>query len=308
MNRTFQYHAQPRPRPTYEQRSGKVPLIGFEIEKQDEDVRGQDAAQDILERYGWIKERDGSLCHYTGFELVSPVYSLNENFSEIFKPMEYLINASTNNKGNKPTEADPDENLQGYDSDRNRYDVNEAPRAKNCGGHINISHPKFTDSYKLAQALENYYPLFYAMYKGRLNNHYAEAKNKKTKKQNRFNKYSAFHCKGNGVLEIRIFSAVKNVSQLLWRIELIRWMLEHPYRGAASIVGHIINPKSKLNDLLSKVYSPEGIHNLALSYCKHAEEYNNKKPLNNPEEDVRQMFNRLRESYKAVNIKDKNQI
>jgi hypothetical protein len=306
MNRTFQYHAQPRPRPSYDQKTGKIPLIGFEIEKQDEDARGQDSAQEILDRYFWIKERDGSLCSHTGFELVSPVYCLNENFANIFKPMEYLINAATDNKGNKPTDADEDENL--HDSDRNRYDVNQAPRSKNCGGHINISHPKFGDSYKLAQALENYYPLFYAMYKGRINNRYTEAKNKKTKKENRHNKYSAFHCKENGVFEIRIFSAVKNVNQLLWRIELIRWMLEHPYRSAASIIGHIINPKSPLNALLNKVYTPEGIHNLAVSYCNHSEAYNNKKPLNNPDQEVKEMFNRLRNSYKTLNIKDKNQI
>jgi hypothetical protein len=146
------------------------------------------------------------------------------------------------------------------------------------------------------------------MYRGRINNRFTEAKNKKTKKQIRHNKYSAFHCKENGVFEIRIFSAVKNVNQLLWRIELIRWMLEHPYRSAASIIGHIINPKSPLNALLNKVYTPEGIHNLALSYCNHSEAYNNKKPLNNPDQEVKEMFNRLRNSYKTLNIKDKNQI
>lgn len=301
MTTIFSYHATTRPRPTDEQKARAVPLIGFEIEKQDEDLREAESAYRILDDTGWIKERDGSLCAHSGFELVSPVFCIDEDFEKQFKPVLHLINASTNNNGNRPTNADPDENL--HDDNREKYDKNEAPRATNCGGHINISHPKYKESEKLAKALTAYYPLFYAMYKNRLNSYYAPAKN--TKDKDKYNKYSAFHCKSNGVFEIRIFSAVKNVKQLIWRTDLLRWILQHPTRRPISIIKHILDPKSELNKHLSKVYSPEGIHNLALSYCKLSEAYNNTKPTAAPESDIKQMFNRLRNAYKETAKKDK---
>jgi hypothetical protein len=92
----------------------------------------------------------------------------------------------------------------------------DAPADNRCGGHINISSREHTPR-ELLSELRNYAPLWYAIYRNRLNNSYC-VEDKKV--EHGTTKYSPLRTKSFGV-ELRLPPAVKNGDQLLRRFDLL---------------------------------------------------------------------------------------
>jgi hypothetical protein len=92
----------------------------------------------------------------------------------------------------------------------------DAPTDTRCGGHINISHVS-RQPRDLLSELRNYAPLWYAIYRNRLNNSYC-VEDKKV--EHGTTKYSPLRTKSFGV-ELRLPPAVKNGDQLLRRFDLL---------------------------------------------------------------------------------------
>jgi len=230
--------------------------IGFEIEKEDDDAVEIDY-QDLYDRTDWIKEKDGSLCDSSGYELVTPAFDLysSDLEDEIAKDsdLQTLINADT---------------------------------SSSCGGHINVASNLF-DTETLFEHLSGWLPLFYSMYEHRIETNYSKAKKKHSYKYSS-DKYSAVYIKSS-VLEFRIPSAVKNVTNLLWRRDLLRIMcssikevkikgFESYYKGSSEIeiLQMMMNPKSKLYKHLRLVYSQEKLIDKVELFIKYSQSFNDK--------------------------------
>jgi hypothetical protein len=217
--------------------------IGYEIEKEDSyilefcNIHEFKKKSDNLFR----KERDGSLCDESGFELISPVYELDSEKIQQhicnYKIIESHINAEVN------------------------YET--------CGGHISISNIN-KDTWRFYSDLENYIPLFYAMYPNRCNQNYCKAKTKISLK-NENEKYQAIKIHANRI-EIRIFPAVRSVKQLIFRTKLLEIILNNPtdnYIDSYKVIKKQVLPY--LSE--SGVYSADMIKRLVLrmkdSYAKY---------------------------------------
>ena len=92
----------------------------------------------------------------------------------------------------------------------------DAPADQRCGGHINISHDSLQPR-ELLTELRRYAPLWYAIYRHRLNNSYC-VEDKKV--EHGTTKYSPLRTKSFGV-ELRLPPAVKDGDQLLRRFDLL---------------------------------------------------------------------------------------
>jgi hypothetical protein len=92
----------------------------------------------------------------------------------------------------------------------------DAPTDTRCGGHINISSREHTPR-ELLLELRRYAPLWYAIYRNRLNNSYCD---KDKKAEDGGIKYSPLRTKDFGV-ELRLPPAVKTGDQLLRRFDLL---------------------------------------------------------------------------------------
>lgn len=212
--------------PIWDTRPSATWRVGIEAEKEDE--RGQRIAQryqgdreDYLP-HSWRAERDGSL-GYDGFELISPVYNLMDSkvLRDIYDPvLGFLLNSNS-----------------GY----------------RCGGHMTISK-RDTNGHDLFKSIEPFVPLFYALFPKRAKTRgYAAFADKDMSKDN---KYCAFHILQDRV-EIRIFSAVKNVTQLTWRIELLRLIAQLTEHALTQheVYQMLLNPTTRLHRHLAKVYT-----------------------------------------------------
>jgi hypothetical protein len=172
---------------------GPNTIYRFGIEAEKEDDAGcavacwyQGDREDLLP-HSWRAERDGSLGH-EGFELISPIYNLKTDKwkQDLSTPvLNYLIHSKT-----------------GY----------------RCGGHITISvNGKDQDWYvnKAAQII----PLLYALYPKRAKRRgYARF----YKKGDYHDRYNAINLGNTGRMEIRIFSGIKHLKQLEWRVKLLQ--------------------------------------------------------------------------------------
>jgi hypothetical protein len=196
--------------------------IGFEIEK--EDSYCTDFSK--VRKYGWDAERDGSLDD-NGFELVSPIYDLMD-IETISKDLE------------------------------NIKDFINADYTSNCGGHINVSI-KDKNANEIFELIKGYLPLLYAMFPNRIENRFCKAK--KIDNFNKDDRYEAVNFTKGNILEFRIFGAVKNVSNLLFRYKLIKYMFDNQRKGAASVVRMLLID-SDLKKLLLSVYSLEKYNKL----------------------------------------------
>ena len=159
-------------------------LIGFEIEKNT--IFGYCSEGAGIGEYdliaGW--ERDGSC----GVEGVTNCYDLlDPNVMAMFK--RHVSGAN---------------------------DVLAEPCDSSCGGHINISWQGKTPRETLA-AFRVYAPLWYALFRKRLNNTYCR---EDKKIEDRGIKYSPVRCKSFGI-ELRLPSRVLNAKHLLRRASLI---------------------------------------------------------------------------------------
>lgn len=194
--------------------------IGFEIEKEDEEVKTSINIDDFeSELPKWRKERDGSLNDYSGFELISPIMPF-----DIKKIFEHIESSET---------------------------LKEHINAKisfNCGGHINLGHKEKNGS-EVFELIAGYTPLLYSLYFGRVDKNYSKGKSNKDLKEDN-EKYQAIKIHSNRI-EFRIFSAVPNVNTLKWRCELINLMLKYPTNDVKKAFYYI---ETRFNSLLSKQY------------------------------------------------------
>jgi hypothetical protein len=159
-------------------------LIGFEIEKNN--IFGYRSEGSVIGEYdliaGW--ELDGSC----GVEGVTNCYDLLD--PTVMATFERHVNAAE--------------------------DVLTEPCDSSCGGHINISWQNKTPRETLA-AFRVYAPLWYALFRKRLNNTYCR---EDKKIEDRGVKYSPVRCKSFGI-ELRLPSRVLNAKHLLRRARLI---------------------------------------------------------------------------------------
>lgn len=219
--------------------------VGFEIEKEDSDAVCIPYSS-LYYDTDWIKEKDGSLCDDYGYELVSPAFNL---FSD---------------------EIDDEIN-----SDKRLQRLINADYSNNCGGHINLASSQYSSS-ELLEGLSAFFPLLYAMYPNRIYGTYCGAKSKYTYVSSK-EKFSALYLKNDRILEFRIFRAVRNVENLLWRRDLMRIMCENINSSEIDVIKMICNPKSKLHVHLRKLYSVQSIVDKTEKYCAYSKDFNSKK-------------------------------
>jgi hypothetical protein len=222
--------------------------IAFEIEKEDSSA-GLIHYDQLHYNTGWCKEGDGSLDD-DGYELISPIFDMYSNDLETAigksSDLETLINADY--------------------SDR-------------CGGHINISCTTMSPNI-LFEGMSSFMPLLYAMYEDRVDKNYSKAKAKHQYHASG-DKYSSVYIKPN-LVEFRIFPAVKNVKNLLWRRDLIRIMVDNMNKSELDVLRMMLNKKSRLHNHLRIVFSEDKILQKAEAFVRYSEIYNYKKlPLPN---------------------------
>jgi len=218
----------------YKANSDALYTIGFEIEKEDREAVSI-PYYDLHNDTQWCKENDGSLDGSTGYELVSPAFDLFDN------------------------------GLDNDIKDERLIQLINGGQSSSCGGHINVASKLFTTT-QLFEHLSGYFPLFYAMYEHRLDTGYSKAK-----KKHRYydqDKMSSIFIKSN-VLEFRIPSAVKSVSNLIWRRDLMRIMCKSIKLIAAT-------KNSTLYKHLRLVYSQDQLISKAEKFVLYSESYNDK--------------------------------
>lgn len=219
--------------------------IGFEIEKEDKEACSIDSTA-LYRDTEWIKEADSSLDRSIGYELVSPAFDMfsHEMENEISRSedLQQLINAKS---------------------------------SSNCGGHINIASSEYNTK-ELFEGLSAFMPLLYSMYESRIEKHYSMAKEKHLYLDSNADKYAAVFIKRN-VLEIRIFSAVKSIENLLWRQDLVRIMCNNINKSETDVLKMLCNQKSKLYKHLRKVYTQAEIINKIGMFVTFSKNFNHKK-------------------------------
>jgi len=211
--------------------SGRSPIvresadlwIGFEAEKEDREVLLSRNLNQFKNQFpDYRLERDASLGRY-GFECISPVFPLDsDNDLERIVDSLHEISAYIN-----------------------------ADATENCGGHISVSTTDSRNGYEtLYEELEEYLPLLYALYPSRTSGDYCTAKYKGDEKCNR----DALHLSRNGRIEIRIFPAIRNIEQLLFRMKLVRFMVKNSAidNGLESVL-----KSGDFKNLMAEVYGSE---------------------------------------------------
>lgn len=222
--------------------------IGYEIEKEDETVRNSIRIEDFEKETDgyWRKEKDGSLCDDSGYELISPTFEFN--IKKIFEHIE----------GNEYLVAHINAN-HGY----------------SCGGHIHLSE-KDLNGDELFNKIKGYTPLFYALYYGRVNKSYSKGKsNRDLQEENE--KYQAIRIHHDRV-EFRIISAVPDVKTLKWRTKLISMILKYP---TDDIIQAYYNVDTKFTKLLKEVYSDEKLVQVKERFIRFTREFEQLEIKNN---------------------------
>lgn len=222
--------------------------IGVEIEKQSY-FGSKHCNNEILRKYGWVKENDGSLCSTIGYELVSPTYPL---FTDD------LINEA------KDIEAEFPELINGNDHTL----INPSKSDDSCGGHIHFSR-SYTNAKDLFEMISGYMPLFYAIYPKRANQSYCEAREKYIMKESTATKYQAVRIIEDDLgdsarIEFRIFPLVKNIKQLEWRIGLLRIMANNPTDRYTDVINTLCDKSSELYKHFLQIYEPSQIKRRAI--------------------------------------------
>jgi hypothetical protein len=214
--------------------------IGYEIEKEDEDVRNSIYINDFENETNdlWRKEKDGSLDSCSGFELISPTFELD--IDKIFEHIE------------------SNEHLVSH--------IN-AEKSYSCGGHIHLSEDGLSGE-ELFDKIKGYTPLLYALYYGRVNKSYCKGKNNEDLKRDN-EKYQAIKIHDNRI-EFRIISAVPNVDTLKWRTKLIMMMIQNPTND---VIKAYYNVDTKFNKLLKQTYSDDKLVELKDRFIKFTKQF-----------------------------------
>ena len=228
--------------------------IGCEIEKQSY-LGSKHSNVEIGQRFGWKKERDGSLCGTIGYELVSPCYPL---FTDD------LINEA------KQIEQAFPNLINGNDHDL----ISHSRGNSACGGHIHFSR-SYTSAKDTFEMISGYLPLFYAIYKKRSESSYCGAK-EKTRMKDSTEKMQAVKIIDDMVcprIEFRIFPLVKNIDQLQWRIDLLRIMANNPTNRYNEVANMLTDKSSELYQHMLKEFSPSKIKQRILDSIEMAKQY-----------------------------------
>jgi hypothetical protein len=246
--------------------------IGFEIEKEDEEMKYKYPYQKLFDETGWIKESDSSLCDEEGYELVSPVFNLMDNsldkHIEDNESLQELINATYNVRTVTEDDIENEEYSHlGY--------LEEGERVPSCGGHINIGSRIYTPI-QLFFGLKGFLPLLYTVYDVRVDKTYSEAKpiSHYLNNERHNDHHSALQIK-DSVVELRIVAAVRNVKNLLWRRDLVRIMIKHINKSEQEVLRMMLNPNSLLSKHLKKVYkADEKYMKKCNDFVRFSEKYN----------------------------------
>lgn len=220
--------------------------IGYEIEKEDEDVRNSIEIDEFENQTDniWRKESDGSLDSCSGFELVSPTFELNtKKIFDYIRSNELLVKHI------------------------------DASKSYSCGGHINLSEEGLTGE-QMFDKIKGYTPLLYALYHGRVDKNYCKGKSNKDLKEDN-EKYQAIKIHSNRI-EFRIISAVPNVETLEWRTKLIKKMLDYPTNDIKTAFFYV---ETKFKSLLKQTYkTEEKLNELHNRFVKYSLEFENINP------------------------------
>jgi hypothetical protein len=230
-NERFGYHSSQQVK-TINMPMNVVFKIGVEIEKQSR-LGAVNGANEIYHEFGWKKERDGSLDDTIGYELVSPCYPL---FTDD------LINEAKAIETRFP-------NL--IDSNEDKANLGRFKEA--CGGHIHFSR-SYTSGQDTFEMISGYMPLFYAIYKKRINITYCEAKEKYRMKSSVNTKYQAVKIMDKRI-EFRIFPLVENIKTLEWRIGLLRIMANNPTDSFIEVANMLCDSSSDLHKHMLKIFT-----------------------------------------------------
>jgi hypothetical protein len=196
--------------------------VGFEVEKEDRDVRESYDAHRVYSKTRWAKERDGSLNPSSGYELVSPTYDLFTDDLDkalLDDAISDMVNAS-------------------YTTER-------------CGGHIHLGVKGMTGK-TLFYRISPWLPLIYSLYVGRINKSMVKLK-KNEDIIGASEKYQSVRIFDDHI-EFRIISAVPNVDTLLWRRDLLRLICENLSATPYTILGMMHDKRSRLSKHLRKMY------------------------------------------------------
>lgn len=237
--RILSYHSDARTNYTDENNKAHDWQIGLEVEKEHSGLDRDKNVWKLFTETGWAKEVDGSL-GTGGFELVSPILPL----------MDWSVTKKAINKVK-------------------RY-VN-ATYSSNCGGHINLSKRGETSTWVM-ERLKNSIGILYAIYKSRLTNRYCPAKTY-DEMINYPNKYSAIYVKNSKVAEIRLFPAVKNTANLLWRVNLLRHLVQWNTESFVKKMASLKNKNSLLYVHLRRNFTDERIAKIAEEAVQYHNSY-----------------------------------
>ena len=256
-NPRFPYHSCEH----FDYSEGSEYKVGFEIEKECCDGCTHSHAE-IRSKFGWVKERDGSLDDDKGYELVSPTYDLMsekimEDAAKIEERFPMLINGAT---------------------------------SSNCGGHIHLSKADTFGS-DLLESLCGYLPALYSIYEHRINKSYCKAIEKEAMK-NSDEKYQAVKV-SRGRIEFRIFPAVKNLQVMKWRLDLIRLMVKNPTSNPLEVFKMLGNSRSELHKHFAKVFSRGAIYRKAKKMLDYAKQFDSNYYNVDMRADVRAINNKI---------------
>jgi hypothetical protein len=228
--------------------------IGCEIEKQSY-LGSKHSNVTIGQRFGWKKERDGSLCGTIGYELVSPCYPL---FTDD------LINEA------KEIELAFPNLINGNDHDL----ISHSRGNSACGGHIHFSR-SYTTARDTFEMVSGYIPLFYAIYKKRSESDYCGAKEKSRMKESteKMQAVRIIEDIVNPRIEFRIFPLVKDIDQLEWRIGLLRIMAMNPTNRFNEVCNMLTDKESELYQHMAKEFAPSKIKQRILDSIEMAKRY-----------------------------------
>lgn len=207
--------------------------IGIEVEKEDFETKANLNCRAILRETGWVIERDSSLSA-DGFEAVSPIYPLDiEKIRDKIRPLNDLINSKVTDR---------------------------------CGGHIHVSDTERTP-FEILSDIRGYLPLLYSLYPHRASNVYCEAKEIEGYLDTGHRQ--ALNITRN-TLEFRIFPAVKNVNQLLFRIKIVKYLLENPQKDISKVGELLLNERSTLYKILNERISKTRLKEKAKIFIDYA--------------------------------------
>lgn len=204
--------------------------VGLEVEKEDENWVHNINTKEVLKQTGWIIERDSSLNMDTGFEMVSPIYPLDlDEIVKRIQPITGLLNAKTSN---------------------------------HCGGHIHISDTQRSPQ-EILLDIRGYLPLLYGLYPNRAINEYCEAKEVDSYLERGHRQAINIT---DRTLEFRIFPAVRNIGQMLFRLSLLDYIIKNKETDVIKVGELLLNKDSTLYKILNTRISEKRLERKALAF------------------------------------------